>query len=112
MPIPYDDVDDVEELGLAAYLRIVAADDKSGYAGALFVINARGEPIEFTYNRIETHHSFQVDFLGVQKLQSLLGVNLGNFFILKLCGDCLIVSYILPCINNEGKHLYQLERAC
>src|SRR3989338_8860652 len=78
MPSPYDDVDDVGELGLAAYLRIVAADDKSGYAGALFVINARGEPIEFTYNRIETHHSFQVDFLGVQKLQSLLGVNLGN----------------------------------
>ena len=58
MPIPYRDVDDVEELGLAAYLRIVAADDKSGYAGALFVINARGEPIEFTYNRIETHHTF------------------------------------------------------
>ena len=58
MPIPYRDVDDVEELGLAAYLRIVAADDKSGYAGALFVINARSEPIEFTYNRIETHHTF------------------------------------------------------
>lgn len=58
MPIPYRDVDDVEELGLAAYLRIVAADDKSGYAGALFVINARGEPIEFTYNRIETHYTF------------------------------------------------------
>lgn len=52
MPIPYRDVDDVEELGLAAYLRIVAADDRSGYAGALFAINARGEPIEFTYNRI------------------------------------------------------------
>ena len=47
MPIPYRDVDDIEELGLAAYLRIMAAGDKSGYAGALFVINARGEPIEF-----------------------------------------------------------------
>ena len=58
MPIPYRDVDDIEELGLAAYLRIVAAGDKSGYAGALFVINARGEPIEFTYNRIETPHTF------------------------------------------------------
>lgn len=58
MPIPYRDVEDVEELGLAAYLKIVAADDKSGYAGALFVINARGEPIEFTYNRIEAPHTF------------------------------------------------------
>jgi len=58
MPIPYRDVDDIEELGLAAYLRIVAAGDESGYAGALFVINTRGEPIEFTYNRIETPHTF------------------------------------------------------
>src|SRR3990170_2610973 len=58
MPIPYRDIDDIEELGLAAYLRIVAAGDKSGYAGTLFVINAHGEPIEFTYNRIETPHTF------------------------------------------------------
>ena len=25
-----------------------------GYRGALFQINARGEPVEFTYNRVET----------------------------------------------------------
>ncbi len=58
MPIPYRDVDDVEELGLAAYLRIVPAEDNLGYVGALFLINARGEPIEFTYNRIATPHTF------------------------------------------------------
>ena len=58
MPIPYKDIDEVEELGFAAYLRIVATNNKTGYAGALFVINARGEPIEFTYDRIETPHTF------------------------------------------------------
>ena len=58
MPIPYRDTDEVEELGLAAYLKIVTTDNKTGYTGALFIINARGEPIEFAYNRIETPHTF------------------------------------------------------
>lgn len=58
MPIPYRDADEVEELGTAGYLKIVSSPGGSGYLGALFLINARGEPIEFTYNRIETPHTF------------------------------------------------------
>ena len=56
MSIPYRDADELEELGSAAYLKITSVG--SGYIGALFLINARGEPIEFTYNQIETPHTF------------------------------------------------------
>lgn len=58
MPIPYRDSDDLDELGIAGYLKIETLSVGYGYMGALFLINARGEPIEFTYNRIETPHTF------------------------------------------------------
>ena len=58
MPIPFRDQDDVEELGVAAYLRLEADAERAGYRGALFQINARGEPVEFTYNRVGTPSSF------------------------------------------------------
>jgi hypothetical protein len=58
MPIPYHDTDALNDLGIAGYLKIQPVQDESGYLAALFLINARGEPIEFTYNRIETPHTF------------------------------------------------------
>src|SRR5919197_4701915 len=58
MPIPYRDADDLDELGTVGYLKIEPTVSGSGYVGALFLINARGEPVEFTYNRIETPHTF------------------------------------------------------
>jgi len=58
VPIPYRDADDLNELGAAGYLKIEPSSAGSGYLGALFLINARGEPIEFTYSRIETVHTF------------------------------------------------------
>ncbi len=54
MPIPFRDADEIEELGSVAYLKIDAIEDRGIYRGALFLINARGEPLEFTYNSIET----------------------------------------------------------
>ena len=58
MPIPYRDSDDLDELGAVGYLKIEPATDSSGYLGALFLLNARGEPLEFTYNRIDTPNTF------------------------------------------------------
>jgi hypothetical protein len=58
MPIPYRDADDLDELGTVGYLKIELATGGLGYLGALFLINARGEPVEFTYNRIDTPHTF------------------------------------------------------
>jgi len=58
MSIPYRDADELNDLGIAGYLKIQPLQGKSGYLAALFLINARGEPIEFTYNRIETPNTF------------------------------------------------------
>src|SRR5579884_1989512 len=58
MPIPFRDQDEVDELGLAAFLRVEVEPDRAGYRGALFQVNARGEPVEFTYNRVATPASY------------------------------------------------------
>ena len=56
MPIPFRDATELDELGAAAYLTI--DEHPAGYMGAFFLVNARGEPLEFTYTRIETPHTF------------------------------------------------------
>ncbi len=53
MPVPFQDAEDLETLGAAAFLKIEGAGDGAGYRGGLFLINARGEPLEFAYNRVE-----------------------------------------------------------
>jgi len=58
MAIPYHDTDELSDLGIAGYLKIKSLQEGTGYIAALFLINARGEPIEFTYNQIETPHTF------------------------------------------------------
>lgn len=58
MPIRFVDQDDVEELGYAAFLRIAADAIEPGFIGAILQINARGEPIEFTYSRVVTPEPF------------------------------------------------------
>jgi hypothetical protein len=58
MPVPFRDAEEVAELGAAGYLKIVALPDGGEFRGALFLINARGEPLEFTYNRIQTPSTF------------------------------------------------------
>lgn len=58
MSIPYRDAAELDDLGIAGYLTIRPAQERSGYLAALFLINARGEPLEFTYNRIEMPHTF------------------------------------------------------
>lgn len=54
MPVSFHDPDEISTLGTAAYLHI--APPRPGDAqryGALFITNARGEPLEFAYNRLE-----------------------------------------------------------
>jgi hypothetical protein len=58
MPIPFQDQEDLDGLGTAAFLLLEASTEPVGYRGALFQINARGEPVEFTYNRVETPNTF------------------------------------------------------
>jgi hypothetical protein len=56
VPIPFRDADDLEDLGAVAFLKIERSARDSVSLGALFVTNARGEPLEFAYNLVETSH--------------------------------------------------------
>ncbi len=65
MPIPFHDTEDLAQLGAAAFLHVTGhvpagrggeLGDELGSGmlwGALLFINARGEPLEFAYNRLE-----------------------------------------------------------
>ena len=54
MAVPFRDrrVED-DDLGLAAYLRFVDEPDGKGVRGCLFCVNVRGEPIDYSYTRID-----------------------------------------------------------
>ena len=56
MAIPFRDAIELEELGAAGYLKVQSY--PAGYMGALILINVRGEPLEFTYTRVETPNTF------------------------------------------------------
>jgi hypothetical protein len=58
MPVPFRDDDDVDELGSAGFFKLERTVDGDGCLGALFVINARGIPLEFAYNRVTVPHAF------------------------------------------------------
>ena len=52
MSIPFRSSDS-DDTRAAAFLRIMRSAE-GGYDGVLFVMNAKGEPLEFVYSRIET----------------------------------------------------------
>lgn len=43
---------------MAGFLRFVEEENGRGMRGALFLVNARGEPADFAYSRIDVHASF------------------------------------------------------
>ena len=58
MPVPFRYLREDDGLGLAGYLRFVSEEDGRGMRAALFLVNARGEPIDFTFSRIDVSASF------------------------------------------------------
>jgi len=58
MPVPFRDQTGDESLGLAGYLRFVEEAGARGIRAAFFYVNSRGEPIEFSFSRIDTPASF------------------------------------------------------
>jgi hypothetical protein len=50
--IPFHDNESIEALGVAAFLHLAPAGDDF-VAGALLLLNARGEPLEFVFNQLE-----------------------------------------------------------
>ncbi len=57
MPIQFHDAEEITELGTAAFLHIAPSTRDAEWLGALLFINARGEPLEFAYNRVELMQS-------------------------------------------------------
>ena len=53
MPIPFRDLGEDEPAGVAGFLRFIDEPDGRGIRGALFIMSARGEPIEFVFTRID-----------------------------------------------------------
>lgn len=58
MPIPFNDLGDDANLGLAGFLRFEEEADGKGIRAALFLIASRGEPAEFSFTRIDVAESF------------------------------------------------------
>lgn len=58
MPIAFRDKSDVEDLGLAGYLRFVDEVDVDGLRGALFLVSGRGEPVDFCFSRVDIPATF------------------------------------------------------
>ena len=58
MPIPFNDLAEDLGLGLAGYLRFEEEPNGRGMRGALFMTTSRGEPIEFSFTRIDVAASF------------------------------------------------------
>ena len=57
MPIPFRDLGEDEPSGVAGFLRFIDEPDGRGIRGALFIMSARGEPIEFAFTRIDVRSS-------------------------------------------------------
>ena len=53
MPIPFHNLIQDEPSGAAAYLRFVDEPEGKGIRGALLVTSSRGDPLEFSFTRVD-----------------------------------------------------------
>ena len=53
MSVPFKDAAELDAGGTAAFLRLVSGHGGRRRGAALFQVNARGAPVEFTYNRLD-----------------------------------------------------------
>ena len=53
MPVPFRDLGEDEPSGAAAYLRFINEPDGNGIRAALFIMSPRGDPLEFSFTRID-----------------------------------------------------------
>lgn len=58
MPIPFRDLRSDSGSALAGYMRFVDEDGGRGLRAALFLVNAHGEPVDFTFTRADVAASF------------------------------------------------------
>jgi len=97
MPISFRDSDEIEELGVAGYLKIDSPGEGKSFRGALFLVNARGEPVEFSYNKIETPASFLWRQDDIQKHAT-------RKLVTSLLDTCQKTPRFLICMAEEIGH--------
>jgi hypothetical protein len=56
--VPFRDAEEIRRAGAAGFLRILPGGGPGAFRGALFLVNARSEPLEFAYNRIRLPQPF------------------------------------------------------
>jgi hypothetical protein len=56
--VPFRDAEEIRRLGAAGFLRVLPDAGPGAFRGALFLVNARSEPLEFAYNRIRLPQPF------------------------------------------------------
>ncbi|MDO8691002.1 MAG: hypothetical protein Q7R39_13490 [Dehalococcoidia bacterium] len=97
MPVPFRDADDIQELGAAGYLRIDPLPDGSRVRGSLFLVNARGEPLEFTYNSVDIPGTFlwRQDDVRKSAVRTL---------VTSLFATCSKVPIFILCFADEVYH--------
>lgn len=92
MPIPYKVSSEITELGTAGFIKV---EEKSGfYRGALFLIDCRGEPVEFTYTDIRIPNTFLWN-----KNEIARGAT--RRIITSLFGLCPQVPRLILCLGTE-----------
>lgn len=97
MPIPFRDADEIEALGVAGYLRIDASQDGKVFRGALFLVNARGEPVEFTYSEVKTPGTFLWRHEDIRRHAT-------RKLAASLLATCREVPQFLICLADEVGH--------
>lgn len=96
MPISFQDDDDIKQLGEAGYLKVDPGADGE-LLGALFLINARGEPVEFTYTRVETPSTF------LWRRQDIRG-HAVRTLVTSLFSACPRMPKYIVCLASEVDH--------
>ena len=94
MPIPFHEADGTEALGEAGFLKIDHSPAGTHYAGGLLLINALGEPIEFTYSRIDVPY----ETLWRQSDARRFAARRLAVSLLSLCAK---VPIVLLCLDDE-----------
>lgn len=58
MSIPFRDLREEAPSGLIGFLRFIEEEGGRGLRAALFLVNSRGEPLDFSFARVDVHASF------------------------------------------------------
>ena len=94
MPIPFKDLTDTKPAGTAGFFKFLPRAVGNMWLGALFVMDALGEPVEFTYARIRA-----------PKALLWRPAYLNDYCVRSMCASmfdtCPISPLLILCLANE-----------